>query len=125
MPKSDESVILTYPKMTKMSLFGTLRLVKGVDMKRKMMERLVKWKQENIRKPLILKGVRQTGKTHLLKEFGRRHFDQIHYFNFEKEPGLSKVFAQDLVPKRILSELSFYSDCPINVGRDLVVFDEI
>lgn len=94
-------------------------------MKRKMMERLVEWKKGEFCKPLILKGVRQVGKTHLLKEFGRLYFDQVHYFNFEKEPRLSKIFEQDMVPERILSELSFYIDRSIDVGRDLVIFDEI
>lgn len=94
-------------------------------MKRKMTERLVQWKEEEIRKPLILKGVRQAGKTHLLKEFGRLHFKDVHYFNFEKSAGLSKVFEQDLVPQRILDELSFYSNRSINIGEDLVIFDEI
>jgi predicted AAA+ superfamily ATPase len=94
-------------------------------MKRKMMGRLLKWKMENLRKPLLLKGVRQVGKTHLLKEFGRLHFPQFHYFNFEKQPALAKIFEPDLVPERILSELSFYLDRPIRVGEDLVIFDEI
>lgn len=89
------------------------------------MEKLVKWKAEELRKPLILKGVRQVGKTHLLKEFGTSCFTQMHYFNFEKQPGLSKVFEQDLVPQRILNELSFHSNRSINIGEDLVIFDEI
>ena len=94
-------------------------------MQRKMMNRLVEWKQEIPRKPLLLKGVRQVGKTHLLKEFGRLHFPKCHYFNFEKEPRLAKIFEPDLVPRRILSELSFYLDQPINIEKDLVIFDEI
>lgn len=94
-------------------------------MKRKMMERLVEWKKNKSRKPLLLKGVRQVGKTHLLKEFGRSHFPQFHYFNFEKEPGLAKIFEQDLIPQRIISELSFYLNRPINIETDLVIFDEI
>ncbi len=89
------------------------------------MGKLLEWKKSEARKPLILKGVRQVGKTHLLKEFGRTHFAQTHYFNFEKQPGLSKVFDPDLVPQRILNELSFHSDRSINIGEDLVIFDEI
>ncbi|MGL5627135.1 MAG: ATP-binding protein [Candidatus Rhabdochlamydia sp.] len=94
-------------------------------MKRKMMDRLIAWKQEKPRKPLLLKGVRQVGKTHLLKEFGRVYFPQCHYFNFEKQPDLAKIFEADLVPERILNELSFYLDRPIHIGEDLVIFDEI
>lgn len=94
-------------------------------MKRKMMDRLIEWKQERSRKPLLLKGVRQVGKTHLLKEFGKLFFPQCHYVNFEKQPDLAKIFEPDLVPQRILNELSFYLDCPIQIGKDLVIFDEI
>ncbi len=84
-------------------------------MKRKMMDRLLKWKEEKPRKPLLLRGVRQVGKTHLLKEFGRCNFPHYHYFNFEKQKGLDKIFEPDLDPKRILSELSFYLDRSIDI----------
>jgi len=94
-------------------------------MQRKMMDRLLQWKQEKHRKPLLLKGVRQVGKTHLIKEFGRHHFPQFHYFNFEKQPVLAKIFETDLDPQRILNELSLYLDRPINRDTDLIIFDEI
>jgi len=94
-------------------------------MKRKMMGRLIEWKSEKERKPLLMKGVRQVGKTHLLKKFGEDHFRQYHYFNFEKQKDLAKIFEQNLVPERILSELSFSMDRPIHMGKDLVIFDEI
>lgn len=68
--------------------------------------------------------VRQVGKTHLLKEFGKKHFPNVHYFNFEKQPDLSKIFEPDLVPQRILDDLSFRLKQPIKLG-DLVIFDEI
>lgn len=89
------------------------------------MGRLLEWKRSVKRKPLILKGVRQVGKTYLLKEFGRSHFPKTHYFNFEKQPGLAKIFEPDLVPQRILNDLSFHLGQPIRVGEDLVIFDEI
>ena len=89
------------------------------------MEKLLRWKQSKDRKPLLLKGVRQVGKTHLLKEFGRQSFSHCHYVNFEKEPNLAKIFEVDLDPKRILSELSFHLDSSIKVGEDLLIFDEI
>jgi predicted AAA+ superfamily ATPase len=94
-------------------------------MKRKMMGRLLEWKQGVHRKPLLLKGVRQVGKTYLLKEFGKLHYPECHYFNFEKQPGLSKIFEPDLVPQRILNELSLHQDRSINIKTDLVIFDEI
>lgn len=93
-------------------------------MKRKLFSKLIEWKKEKKRKPLILKGVRQVGKTYLLQEFGKT-FPSCHYFNFEKEPTLSKVFEKDLIPKRILTELSFHVGKTINPGTDLIIFDEI
>jgi len=89
------------------------------------MDRLLSWKQQNPRKPLLLKGVRQVGKTHLLKEFGNTHFSHCHYLNFEKQKGLAKIFEPDLDPQRILSELSFFLNRSIEIGKDLVIFDEI
>ena len=94
-------------------------------MKRKMMSNLLKWKGSAERKPLLLKGVRQVGKTYLLKEFGQQHFSNCHYFNFEKQPGLAKIFEPDLVPNRILQELSFIQNKSIDPDHDLVIFDEI
>ncbi len=94
-------------------------------MKRKMMARLLEWKGNGRRKPLLIKGVRQVGKTYLLKEFGKLHWPNYHYFNFEKEPNLAKIFESDLVPERIVRELSFYRNTPIRIGEDLVIFDEI
>src|SRR5262249_10805447 len=81
--------------------------------------------EEKGRKILLLKGVRQVGKTFLLKEFGRLHFPQFHYFNFENQSHLARIFAKDLNPHRIISELSFEIDRPIHIGKDLVIFDEI
>lgn len=94
-------------------------------MKRKLMDRLIQWKGEAGRKVLLLKGVRQVGKTFLLREFGRLHFQECHYFNFEKQPQLSRLFEKDLDPQRILNELSFHIGKPIHIGKDLVIFDEI
>lgn len=90
-----------------------------------MMDRLIRWKNSKNRKPLLLKGVRQVGKTHLLKEFGQTHFKKCHHFNFEKKPVLAKIFEPDLNPQRILNDLSFSINHPIRVGEDLVIFDEI
>ncbi len=98
---------------------------KGLLMKRFLMDRLVQWKSSKDRKPLLLKGVRQVGKTYLLKEFGRTYFRECHYLNFEKQPNLGKIFAHDLNPHRILEELSFYLGRSIKVGEDLLIFDEV
>jgi predicted AAA+ superfamily ATPase len=74
---------------------------------------------------LLLNGVRQVGKTHLLKHFGAAHFPQVHYFNFENETNLHAIFSSNLDPKRILNELKFYADHPIDEKKDLIIFDEI
>lgn len=89
------------------------------------MDRLIQWKEEEGRKILLLKGVRQVGKTFLLKEFGRLHFPAVHYFNFELQSNLAKIFERDLNPQRILNELSFEIGRSIHIGQDLVIFDEI
>jgi len=94
-------------------------------MKRHLMTELVRWKSSPKRKPLILRGVRQTGKTYLLTEFGKEHFNNVHIINFEKQINLAEVFEQDLDPKRIIDDLSFRLKTKINVGDDLVLFDEI
>lgn len=94
-------------------------------MKRKLLADLIAWKSEKPRKPLLLKGVRQAGKTYLLKEFGTHAFPQYHYFNFEKNLQLNKIFEPDLNPLRIIDQLGFHSDKTINIEEDLVIFDEI
>lgn len=94
-------------------------------MKRHLMSQLIAWKSHPKRKPLILRGVRQTGKTYLLTQFGREHFKNLHIINFEKQIPLKKLFEQDLDPHRILDDLCFHLKTKINVHEDLLVFDEI
>ena len=72
-----------------------MNVSKGLFMKRLIVEQLVKWKENANRKPLILKGVRQCGKTYILKEFGKDHYENVAYFNFEQDKSLSKVFEED------------------------------
>jgi predicted AAA+ superfamily ATPase len=86
---------------------------------------LREWKSSARRKPLLLRGARQTGKTYLLKEFGRLSYDNMHYFNFEEDPALGSLFERDLKPKRIVADLSIACGSKIRTGSDLVVLDEI
>jgi predicted AAA+ superfamily ATPase len=72
-----------------------------------------------------LQGARQTGKTYLLKEFGRQEYEDVVYCNFEENPGLDQFFQPNLKPKRILSDLSLFMDQAIRPGLDLVIFDEV
>ena len=94
-------------------------------MKRTVTDFLNCWKTSANRKPLILRGARQVGKTYILEEFGSAAFPRYHYVNFEKDERLGRIFEQDLKPDRILDELQFYLDRPIDRRRDLVIFDEI
>lgn len=75
------------------------------------MNNLVKWKEANDRKPLLLKGARQVGKTFILLEFGKKYYDNVVYLHFEgSTETLNKIFEPDLNPKRIIEELSVYSN---------------
>jgi predicted AAA+ superfamily ATPase len=86
---------------------------------------LVRWKNSEFRMPLILEGVRQCGKTYILKEFGERNYEHTAYFNFEDNVNLSKLFDDDLDPRRIIEQLGFVARRKIEPGRTLMIFDEI
>lgn len=94
-------------------------------MKRDIYKKLLEWKSSTKRKPLLLQGARQTGKTFILKQFGGNEYDKIIYCNFEENPDLDQFFHRDLNPKRILADLSIYMNQSIKPGVDLLVFDEI
>lgn len=94
-------------------------------MKRLVIDELLKWKSRKDRKPLILKGVRQCGKTYILKQFGKENYEDVAYFNFEGNPALAQRFEQDLDPKRIITELGVLSGKKIKPQTTLVIFDEI
>jgi predicted AAA+ superfamily ATPase len=94
-------------------------------MNRQIYKRLVAWNRKKNKKPLILKGARQVGKTFILKEFGRKLFQKVHYLNFEEDPLLNTIFQKDLKPKRIIQEISFHLDSPIHTGQDILILDEI
>jgi len=94
-------------------------------MKRQLYTQLISWRDSNTRKPLLLKGARQVGKSYLLEIFGKNEFEHTHIFNFEQNLNLSKIFQVDLVPERILRELSLVAGKSINRENDLVIFDEI
>lgn len=94
-------------------------------MKRFIMEKLITWKNDSDRKPLILKGARQVGKTYILKEFGKNNYDNVAYFNFDHDDGLSGLFSSTKDPKRIIEQLSLVAGKKINPGTTLIIFDEI
>ncbi|MFV9689984.1 MAG: AAA family ATPase [Desulfobacteria bacterium] len=82
-------------------------------MKRTIWSKLKAWQAKSNRKPLILKGARQVGKTYILKAFGRECFPRFHYVNFEKDEQIATIFEHDLDPKRIVQELCFHLDTSV------------
>ncbi len=95
-------------------------------MERKTLSKLLKWKEKKHRKPLLMTGVRQCGKTYIIKEFGKKEFESMAYFNFDGNAGLKSIFDFDFDVERIVDELAniVYGDKIIS-GKTLVVFDEI
>ncbi len=87
--------------------------------------RLVNWKDKPSRKPLILQGVRQVGKTWLLKHFGSAYFEDTAYFNFEKQKELSQFFSSTRDPDRIIDNLALVHGKAILPQKTLIIFDEI
>lgn len=94
-------------------------------MKRLIINDLLKWKQSKYRKPLILKGVRQVGKTWILNEFGKQFYDNIAYFNFDEQEELMSFFETTKDVKRILQNLMMVNGLPILPEKTLIIFDEI
>jgi predicted AAA+ superfamily ATPase len=94
-------------------------------MYRKEIKELIKWKLDKPRKPLLVQGARQVGKTWLIQEFGKTEFRQTIYVNFEKEPRLQSLFLHDLNPKRIITTLELFFSTKIEAQDTLIVFDEI
>jgi hypothetical protein len=94
-------------------------------MYRVLMDELVQWKNDKNRKPLIVRGVRQCGKTYLLKEFGSRYYKDYIYLNFEKNPNYCSIFEKDLEPTRILLEIEVLTGKKILPDKTLIIFDEI
>ena len=86
---------------------------------------LIAWKNSTDRKPLIIRGARQTGKTWLMKEFGEKHYAKTVYINFEKSKWLAGLFADDIDIARIIVALQAESGLIITPGDTLLVFDEI
>ena len=94
-------------------------------MDRHLMTELVRWKESPRRKPLILNGARQVGKTWLLKEFGREHFDTVAYVSLDGKSVARDLFEQDLDPARIIRDLSILTGVAIRPSSTLIILDEI
>ena len=94
-------------------------------MKRKIQLSLRDWKENSRRKPLLLMGARQVGKTYALKKFGQNEYENMVYLNFEDSPRLCDLFEVSLSPKEILKSLSIEMNCEIQAGKTLIIFDEV
>ena len=94
-------------------------------MQRFIMNKLINWKNSKDRKPLILKGARQVGKTYILKEFGENNYDNVAYFNFDHDEGLAELFSNTKDPKRIIEQLSLANGKKINPNTTLIIFFSI
>ena len=94
-------------------------------MYRKIMFFLKEWKESEHRKPLILQGARQVGKTYSLLEFGRTNYENVAYFNFETNPKLSETFAENVSPDYLIPILSHIAGQTIVREKTLIIFDEV
>ena len=89
------------------------------------MESLIRWKKNPARKPLIIQGARQVGKTWLMREFGRNHYSNTVYLNFDENRVFHDLFIPDLNVNRIIASLEYIMHTKIHKGDTLVIFDEI
>ena len=94
-------------------------------MERVIMQDLLKWKESKGRKPLILEGARQVGKTYIMKEFGARYFENVAYFNFDTDRALGEIFSNTKDVGRILERLSLIANMSIEPNKTLIIFDEV
>lgn len=94
-------------------------------MYRKIMSYLETWQESTHRKPLILQGARQVGKTYSVLEFGRTHYDNVAYFNFETNPKLNVTFEENISPDYLIPILSHIAGQTIVKEKTLIVFDEV
>lgn len=94
-------------------------------MYRMAIEKLLKWKESKRRKPLIIEGARQVGKTWLMKEFGRQAYADTVYINFDSNSRMAELFASDLDTDRLLMGLELYAGRKINSDSTLLIFDEV
>ena len=94
-------------------------------MERSALQKLVEWKESSRRKPLVLKGARQVGKTWLMKEFGKRYYKKVFYFSFDAEINLHEVFKVNKNPHRIVEILGSIRGDKILPEEHLIIFDEV
>lgn len=96
-----------------------------IPMYRNAMEKLNRWKQKQNKKPLIIRGARQVGKTWLMQEFGKTAYENTVYINFDNNPQMRELFSADMRIDRIITGLELYTGHKINAANTLLIFDEV
>jgi predicted AAA+ superfamily ATPase len=94
-------------------------------MKRDIYKNLLDWKQSKRRKPLVLRGARQVGKTYILKEFAKNEYENYVYLDFEDDPTLDAYFIHRFDKEKIINTLAVYGGVNVSPGSTLLIFDEI
>jgi uncharacterized protein len=94
-------------------------------MERYAYRKLLEWKKSARRKPLLIQGARQVGKTYLIKDFGKNEYQQVLYLNFEEDKSLSSFFKESLEPKAVINSLEIYKNIKVDPDSTLIVMDEI
>jgi len=94
-------------------------------MEREIIKKLIEWKNSKKRKPLIVQGARQVGKTYIIKEFGNRYYENVVYVNFEKNKQISNQINDDINPLEIINKLELFFSEKITPEKTLIFFDEI
>ena len=112
-------------RRNKCNFTAVIRPNKCRDMKRLIINQLISWKENSQRKPLILNGARQVGKTYILKAFGKLHYRNVAYVNLDSQKELAKVFEQDFNVTRIIRSLSAFLNIHIEPQHTLIVLDEV
>jgi len=112
-------------RRNKCNFATVIRPNKCRDMKRLIINQLISWKENSQRKPLILNGARQVGKTYILKAFGKLHYRNVAYVNLDSQKELAKVFEQDFNVTRIIRSLSAFLNIHIEPQHTLIVLDEV
>lgn len=93
--------------------------------KRHIIQLLTNWKLSPARKPLLLQGARQVGKTHAVLEFAKQNYENIHHFNFESKPELSACFERSLSPSEVIPKLEIFTGKKFETNSTLIFFDEV
>lgn len=108
-----------------MNLYGIIVYKRWKYMEREIINKLIEWKNSKNRKPLIIHGARQVGKTYIIKQFGKEYYDNLIYVNFETNQELSDQITDNINASYIIHKLELFYGEKIIPGKTLIFFDEI